>query len=174
MHLATRAYLTRTIHCANIIRSLLVTRKPRIHTYAVRWKTDESEHTGESVMREIRRNGGVQQVCRVGLRCERRRPAVDGRHGCRLRQRCGVFQARPLAAPALRNRMLCKAPSYQQCQLAAARTPAGRKSGTRRSGAAARAASTRTADSSEVPSVVLVSLLERFVLRKSPPTAGLF
>lgn len=92
-------------------------------------------------------------------------------------KRCGVFQAGPLAAPtALRNRRLCKA---CRCQLAAARTPlrAGRKSGTRRSGTAARAASARPVDSSEVPSsVVSVSLLERcnWVLRKSPPTAGLF
>lgn len=40
---------------------------------------------------------------------------------------------------------------------------AGRKSGTRRSGAGARAAATRPADSSEVPpSVVSVSLLERW------------
>lgn len=84
-------------------------------------------------MREIRRNGGVQQVCAVwgsAANDVTRRSAVDGRHGRRLRQRCGVFQAGPLAAPALRNRVLCKAPSYRQCQLAAARTPAGRKSGT--------------------------------------------
>lgn len=63
------------------------------------------------------------------------------------------------------HRPLCETVGYARRAAANSRCSrtAGRKSGTRRSGAGARAASTRPADSSEVPpSVVTVSLLERW------------
>ncbi|CAH2244288.1 jg7754 [Pararge aegeria aegeria] len=78
-------------------------------------------------------------------------------------RRC-VFQAGALA---LRNRWLCKAP---RCQLAFA----GRKSRTQLAQWRCRARRLYTYRTVKCPQCRVCAASRTFVLRKSPPTAGLF
>ncbi|CAB3246012.1 unnamed protein product [Arctia plantaginis] len=129
-----------------------------------------SAHTGESGKCETRMRNLEGREWREaaagwehGVRCV---PVRCGCVNCGSRGPVGRAAAYFKPGCAL-HRPLCETVGYARRAAANSRLlvyrRAGRKSGTRRSGAAARAASTRPADSSEVPpSVVLVSLLERW------------